>query len=625
MNIEFQLCGLIISLIMLVLYVSKQTLKMYSEKIFLRTLLVNTAMLVMDIMSIVVIKYQDNLPAGVVAFVCKLYVAFLPFIACMALIYILYDIIGEREHKRISCALLGATGLESIVVLCSPIFIYSQDGISYTYGLCTTIVYLCVAIYLMAVLFVAFYKKKAIYPRRWFAFMLWICIWILAGIIQFLFPERLVVGFASSLGMLILYIMLENPESNINRRLGCFNSYALGNYLGELFQKEDAFYVVFFYHENGGKMEEELVQEMLVCAKRYKTACVFKELNMDFYIITKKEEEYNRILQWVQRQKDETDKFKNIVVLSLNNGLKVKSEKNVQLIFQYYLRHRQSTESNLGYELTTEEIDKFLLQGKMQKEIKRALAEDRVEVFLQPIYSTHTDSFVSAEALVRIRKKNGELIPPDLFIPAAEMTGSIVELGERVFEKTCRFIAEKKIWEQGVQYIEVNLSVLQCEQEQLSDSLSNIMEKYDVKPSWINLEITETATLSAKKKLLTNMERLLEKGCSFSLDDFGKGESNLMYIVEMPVSILKLDYDMTKAFFKIPKAKNVLQSVVSMAHNMGLMVVAEGIETEEELNAMREQGIDYIQGYYFSKPLPMNEFYDLILKSKKEGKGEPQG
>ena len=108
------------------------------------------------------------------------------------------------------------------------------------------------------------------------------------------------------------------------------------------------------------------------------------------------------------------------------------------------------------------------------------------------------------------------------------------------------------------------------------------------------------------------MKKLIDYGFTFSLDDFGKGESNLMYVVEMPVSIVKLDMDMSKAFFQTPKAKQVVRAVIGMAHGMGLKVVAEGIETKEEIQTIGQEGIDYIQGYYYSQPLPMGEFLEFL-------------
>ena len=173
-------------------------------------------------------------------------------------------------------------------------------------------------------------------------------------------------------------------------------------------------------------------------------------------------------------------------------------------------------------------VDENTIEKKKTKEdmisaIVSALDEDRVEVFYQPIYSTEEKKFVSAEALVRIRKDDGSLIPPGLFIPVAEETGLILKLGKRVFEKTCQFIKENDIQQYGVEYIEVNLSVVQCENDMLARVYMDIMNKYGVDPKYINLEITESASVVLKKTLLKNMDALIKYGVRFSLDDFGNG------------------------------------------------------------------------------------------------------
>ena len=131
----------------------------------------------------------------------------------------------------------------------------------------------------------------------------------------------------------------------------------------------------------------------------------------------------------------------------------------------------------------------------------------------------------------------------------------------------------------------------------------------------INLEITETASIRSQSILLSNMNRLIQQCFTFSLDDFGKGESNLMYIVDMPVSIVTFDKDMSKAFFTSSKAKQVVRAGVKMVHDMGLKLVAEGIETKDELDAMYKENIDYIQGYSYSKPLPMEEAVDFFKRN----------
>ena len=262
-------------------------------------------------------------------------------------------------------------------------------------------------------------------------------------------------------------------------------------------------------------------------------------------------------------------------------------------------------------------IDEAMMARKRAREemmsaLISAMNEDRVEVFFQPIYSTKEKRFVSAEALVRLRKPDGAIIPPGLFIPIAEETGIVAQLGEIVFEKTCRFIKENDIEQYGIRYIEINLSVVQCENAKLAKNCIDIMEKYKVKPPLINLEITETASVVMKKTLMKNMQELIDYGVEFSLDDFGNGQSNLNYIVDMPVQIVKFDRDMTQAYFKNEKARFVLQAAMNMVHDMHLEVVAEGVETQEQFEVLEAMGVDYIQGYHFSKPVEGRLFIEFL-------------
>ena len=148
--------------------------------------------------------------------------------------------------------------------------------------------------------------------------------------------------------------------------------------------------------------------------------------------------------------------------------------------------------------------------------------------------------------------------------------------------------------------------------EHLAESYMYIMKKYQIPPEWINLEITESASIETKKVLLDNMKALIDYGVKFSLDDFGTGQSNLNYIVEMPVDIVKFDRSMTASYFENGKAKYVMDAAMRMIHGMELKIVSEGIETEEQFETMKQLGISYIQGYYFSRPLSELEFISFM-------------
>ncbi|MDE7281012.1 MAG: EAL domain-containing protein, partial [Ruminiclostridium sp.] len=273
---------------------------------------------------------------------------------------------------------------------------------------------------------------------------------------------------------------------------------------------------------------------------------------------------------------------------------------------------------NRFVEVTDKIAEKLHSKREIEQLIIDALDNDRLEVWYQPIYSTKLNRFTAAEALVRIRDKDGNLVPPGAFIETAESNGTILQIGETVFRKVCRFLNQNDMRQYGISYIEVNLSMVQCANKQLARDYIKIMKEYDISPDLINLEITESASTNTKNTLLDNMKELMDYGVNFSLDDFGTGQSNLDYIVDMPVDIVKFDKGMTNAYFENGKAKYIMDAATNMIHGMDLKIVSEGIETEEQFNTMQDLGISFIQGYYFSKPLPEKEFLDFVKKAKEK-------
>ena len=249
MSIEFQISGLMICVIFALFYVHKKRLNIYSQKIFFFTLGAMIILLVLDILSVVAITYQSVWPRLVVLALCKVYLVFLITCTCLALVYILVDVYGEQKHKKISKGLLIKTLLEAVVIFMLPIYIYADESAAYTYGPCTLAVYLFAGIDILTIIVVALVCKKKIYPRRWFAFMIWISLWVAAAAIQFFNSHILLVGFAAAMGMLILFVFLENPESNYSQQSGCFNTYALECYLKHLFENGRSFKAIGLFPE----------------------------------------------------------------------------------------------------------------------------------------------------------------------------------------------------------------------------------------------------------------------------------------------------------------------------------------------------------------------------------------
>ncbi len=618
MNIQVQMCGLIVVVVLFVFYKSSNSLRMYTERKFSQVLSAAILNISLDILSIVVIEYQNVLPRLLVEGVCKLYIVTIIWLTMYAFSYVLTDVYSVEKHRKCAKKLWILALLEGVIVGFLPIGIYKEGEVVYTYGPAVLLVYGCVLLNILAIIVVLVRYSKKMNKRRALAVCLWMLIWIAAAVIQFLNNGLLIVGFAGALGTLILFVIIENPEANFDRRIGCFNSYALSEYLMRLRENDKkygllqiSFGTVDALKEKGIQLDDVMseVVEMLHARKNIK---IFKNFDSNLIIICKDSEPLLQIGNEVLQKYIHDTRFEKEVKATLINEVDLFDDIDDLFGFFRFLDNIYIEDSQEVYVAEDELINIYKQQDTIREKIEEALKEDRVEVFLQPIYSNHDKSFTSAEALVRIREKDGSLLSPGIFIPIAEKNGQIVELGERIIEKVCEYLKDTDMIALGVHYVEINLSVVQCELKDLADRIIRIVEKYEVKPFRINLEITETASIQSRNVLLENMKKLIDYGFTFSLDDFGKGESNLMYIVEMPVSLVKLDYDISKAFFSTPKAKPVVKAVVGMAHELELQLVAEGIETKEEIDGMCKEGIDYIQGYYYSRPLPIQEFLDFI-------------
>ncbi|MGN0906216.1 MAG: EAL domain-containing protein [Bullifex sp.] len=249
----------------------------------------------------------------------------------------------------------------------------------------------------------------------------------------------------------------------------------------------------------------------------------------------------------------------------------------------------------------------FHLRNDIDRIIGRAIENNNFEVYYQPIYSVREKRFKSAEALIRLFDDTYGYISPQLLIENAEKNGTIIQIGEFVLDSACRFMSECMKSGLPLDFIELNLSVKQCVQVDLKDKVIHYLNKYSLSPDRINLEITESAAITSQDIVEENMRSLCEYGVSFSLDDYGTGYSNLSRVILLPFRIIKIDRSMTVKVTD-PRINAILRHTISLLREIGIEVVVEGVETEDILKQFEDLGADYIQGYYFSKPLPENDF-----------------
>lgn len=633
MHIQVQCCGIILMLLLLFFYLRQRRVSLKTEQAFLRAFCVTLACIVFDILSIVVIARKEELPNLFVELICKSYLVTLIGVALCALSYICVDVYSTKKHYKkevLKYQLSALVGMLFIYIL--PIhYQFGEDGktVLYTYGPSVISTYIFAVGLLIVIFYLMKKEKNKISPRRREAVGLWMGIWLCASLIQFLNNELLIVGYACSLGMVVLYLKLENPETNLDRQTGLFNHGAMVQYAKEFYKKEQGFSLLTIvfersFHKHMHTDTRRMVRmEMIEFLLKIPDAFVFKNAEDEILIVFKDQEAAeDRMAGIFERFEKGWGKEGEFHVkpywLYMPDSRIVNNVEDMLYLIRYIRQNNNEFSENHYIYIDADKAAAMYQEKETAQLLVNAIEKDWVEVYYQPIYSTREHRFISAEALVRIKDEEGKIVPPGVFIDVAEKNGMILRLGEMVFEKVCRFVKENAVERYGLHYIEVNLSVVQCAYEQLAEDYIKIMEKYNVNPDFINLEITESASLSAKKTLLNNMKNLIKYGIRFSLDDFGTGQSNLNYIVDMPVDIVKFDKDMINAYFENGKAKYVMDAAMHMVHGMDLEIVSEGIETKEQYQTMKELGISYIQGYYFSKPLSGKQFLEFIAAAQGE-------
>ncbi len=626
MNIQAQLCGIILIIIMILFYVRYKSLRLNTQIIFQCLLVVVLFCVFFDMLSIWAIVNLLYIPGTIVEMICKTYLASLVLVGLAGLLYECSGVY-ERQKKFMWVTMIGtgAALLYIVIIACLPISISRHGRIVYTEGPSVLMTYLSTCSFLVTNFILTIRKRRQANPRRTQVVLMWLGIWFAAAIVQFLNNELLLVGYAGAVGILIIFLRQENPEYMTDRATGLFNQDALLLYARKLYNMDREFSVLSIWFNLGisqaddGEREQAVMVEFARRLPNLPATRVFKmaddEVWMVFDDLSQAKDTMERVKVFIESGRKEIGVMAQVEYTYMPSSLLAGDYQEMVHILQY-ARWKGQDHSISNFR----QVDrKFVVQMKQEKAMElmldQAMKEDRIEVFYQPIYATREHRFVSAEALVRMRDTNGQLVAPASFIPVAERNGDIIQLGEIVFDKVCRFFTEEQLERYGLHYIEVNLSVVQCGYKQLADDYIRIMEKYRMHPDCINLEITESASMSAKKTLLGNMRRLREYGVHFSLDDFGTGQSNLNYIVEMPVDIVKFDREMSQAFFRDEKAQYVMNAAMQMIQGMQLKIVSEGIEDKQQYLEMEKLGIDYIQGYYFSKPLPEKEFLAFLHKN----------
>lgn len=629
-NIHYDVAAMVLAVTTLIHFLTKKRIKSVQTNIFCALLWVSLVSDIMDVVTAVLVDY--SIPSWSVYLINIIYLLLfnvIPFLYCIYILSMIQNIVQWKVTTKflavlpfvVSCVLILITPLTKWVF-------YNDPDTGYTHGNGFILLYTIAFWYVFFALFCSVkYRVRMTFGQRASVYFYTSAV-LVSIIFQVFYPRVLVLQFMGAVSLLLIYLALENPEDYENKEFGIYNRSGFMRLAGASIERRDAFSILGVrfngyqsVRENLGVENSQMFMKQLVDYVASSIAplelCWLAEGAFAVYS-DKKTGSLNKAIEFIRQEFNSAVKFHGMdVVVSaslfrLDYPTDVQSLEDILDTIDYETEHVVEKGDGVVVRASEEILLKMRRENRIQQFMKRALAEQMFEVYYQPIYSIEKKRFNSAEALIRLPDDEMGFISPEEFIPMAEKNGMIFEIGEFVFRSVCRMLSKEKLWEKGIDYIEINLSPVQCMEEDLHRKLFAIMDEYQVPYQCINLEITETAAAASEETLRYNIDPLLKKGVSFSLDDYGTGYSNIANVISYPFYIIKLDKSMVWSALENDRAMRTLKHTVAMIKDLDIHIVAEGVETLEQAKLLGGLGCDYLQGYYFSKPVPRDKFLDML-------------
>lgn len=557
-NIDFLIAAMVILLLVLWYFLGQKRAEDLNNQVFLFFAIIGILDVVAELASNYYISFPNSnceIAAMLATTIFYLLQALLPF-TVICYIQTLHD------NKIISAKKMFLSGVPTFIlmgmILTNPFtekLFYFDIPAGYMKGPWYMLMYYSALCHMtVALILIVIWRKKLGYQKV--KSLLEILLISGAGVvIQLLYHPLLTTGFGMSLGILVLFITINNPHANIDTLTGSLEEYEY--YLTQLKRMFDG----------------------------------NSKLNVNNKIITMP-----------------------VIISGIMNAQKL-GDSGLILEYAEYLE-ALSAKNGLTEVIQDDyqTMNGFLYNKRVEQYLHKAITEDLFEIYYQPVYSTRKKCFITLEALSRLQHPELGWIAPDVFIQIAEKNHMIEQITDLQFSRVCRFLGENRYLMRHLLNVKVNLSSLDLMRNDCSRHFIRIMDAYKIPHNWIQFEITETVATECNAGLRRVAEEFTDAGIGLCLDDFGSGYANLNTVMRLPFSVIKVDRSLLFDICRDEKRAIFYESVVETFHKMNYHIVSEGVETQEEMEQISSWGVEMIQGYYFSKPLPEKELLELLKK-----------
>lgn len=525
-----------------------------------------------------------------------------------------------------------------ILVLLSPVnhgvFSLSLER-GYAQGPLIAVTYIVFYLYCVACVFLVVWRGKRVAPAIRAILFTFPLIAALVIVIQLIHPSTVLSGSAATCALLLIYLYLQNKQIGIDYLTKLPNRHEFLHMMELYLQKKYNFTTLVIslrefkavndiHGQHNGDMLLEAVSEFLRKSLGLREGDIYRYSGDEFALLIKdaeKPEIAKLVEKLLTRMKQPWEAGGRTCILSAAIGL---------VSFPYTDRQMEGLINGLEYAVsaakrdgenrhvcycTPELLEKSKRRHRIETLLEQNLEQDGFEVYYQPIFSVEDKSFLKAEALLRMRDPALGNIPPGEFIPIAEESGLIVEITYLVLEKVCGQI--RRLLDEGVRLerININLSALQFTQKDLLPRMLSIIARSGIPTAKVSVELTESALAENTELIADTLRQMHREGIHIGLDDFGTGYSNLISVLDLPIDTVKMDKSLVWAAMKSERFAIAMQNFSRAFHELGMCVLAEGVETQEQSAFVVDCGCTMIQGFLYARPMPAEE-YRAFLQSR---------
>lgn len=574
-----------------------------------------------------------------------LYFVFHSLIAPVFLIYVLClsDAIKKVSDFHITLIMVPIFVME-LLILSDPftsVMYYHDSNGDFQRNWGEYVIYFFAAIFIFAATVCIFRYWFAMTMRKRLSLICFLGVVLIGLAVQFVYKNIRCELFAEALGLLGIMLLMESEDERLDPETGIYNRHGLEIDLDSNFKLKNSVNIISLRIidvstslrsigiTNINYLTKEVAEFLKTKIQRY---YIYNIDPSQFIILLDADKnaenhKFRKIFQKYEASADADELIEDILERFKGNWDIGKTKFSLNpIILKANMPETFETVEDVFFFIDSplpKKIEKQVLEGpdldyllrrtEVENAIRRGLSDEEFEVYYQPVYDLHTKKLHGAEALLRLHDSVLGEVYPDEFIPVTEQMGLIDEVDDMVLGKVCEFVESGLPERKGMQTLNVNLSMIQCMQKGFVDRINKIVERYDIKKSMITFEITESVGADDYQKLGEIIKELKSSGYQFAMDDYGTGYSNIQSIFSLDFDVVKIDKSILWAAEKGELGMTILTNSINMIRQMKKKIVVEGVETESQIKLLESLGVDYQQGFYFSKPIPKADFIRDIL------------